>query len=105
MQTQSVQENQGPSIEQILKRLSEVESTIQLLKQLYDEKERLTLQLMEKVGVGQEVQEGDYLFKVVDNFASKNVMFKSAAVRRFDLEVDSLSARQLRAKKVKKVDG
>lgn len=94
----SVEQNQ-PTTEQIIKRLAEVESTLQLLKKLYEEKEQLTLQLMERVGLGTEVTEGDYIFSVVDNFATKNAVFRPAAVRRFELEVDSQFARNQKAAK------
>ena len=89
----------GPTKEQIVKRLAEIEMMTQSMKGLYDEKEKLTLELMKQVGLGKEVQEGDLIFSVVDNFATKNVMFRPAAVRRFDLDVDSAYARQVKAEK------
>lgn len=87
------------AITNIKRRLAEIEVMTQNLKPLYDEKERLTLALMAQVGLGTEVQEGDLIFSVIDNFATKNVMFRPAAVRRFDLEVDSAFARQEKANK------
>lgn len=88
----------------VIKRLSDIESTLGLMKKLYEEKEELTLKLKDMIGTGVEVTHGDYVFKVNDNFAEKNVVFRPAAVRRFDLEVDSMMARQIKAdKKAKKV--
>jgi len=98
-------ENQAPAVqlvnqptnEKIIGRLAEIESTIDVLKSLYKEKERLTLLLKDRIGVGVEVQSGDYIFSVVDNFLVKNFIFRPACVRRFDLEVDSAFARQNKA--------
>lgn len=87
------------AVTNIKRRLAEIETMTQSLKSLYDEKERLTLALMSHVGLGTEVQEGDLIFSVVDNFAAKNVVFRPTAVRRFDLEVDSAFARQEKANK------
>ena len=87
------------AITAIKRRLAEIEAMTQNLKSLYDEKEKLTLALMSHVGIGTEVQEGDLIFSVVDNFAAKNVVFRPTAVRRFDLEVDSAFARQEKANK------
>lgn len=87
------------AITNIKRRLAEIEVMTQNLKPLYDEKERLTLALMAQVGLGVEVQEGDLIFSVVDNFATKNVVFRPSAVRRFDLSVDSVFARMETAAK------
>jgi len=83
----------------VTSRLAEIESALGLMKKLYEEKEQLTLQLKELVGTEQEVVVGDMIIKVVDNFAEKNTVFKAAAVKRYDLEVDSLYARQVKADK------
>lgn len=101
-QTQSTQIEVSSEVnyETIIKRLAEIESTLTLMKKLYEEKEQLTLALNSMIGVGKEVQHGDYLFTVVDSFAEKNVVFRPAAVRRFDLAIDSVMARQIKADKV-----
>lgn len=80
--------------EQIIKRLAEIESTLQLLKKLYAERDQLTLQLKERIDIGREVTEGDYIFSIVDNFANNNVIFRPTAMRRFELKVDSQFARK-----------
>lgn len=87
------------NLNSVLARLAEVQSALDLMKKLYEEKEALTMQLKELVPVGQEVSHGDYIFSVVDNFAEKNTVFRPAAVKRFDLEVDSVLARHLKAEK------
>lgn len=98
--TQTTNNEVTPSkLNTILARLAEVQSALDLMKKLYEEKEVLTMQLKELVPVGQEVSHGDYIFSVVDNFAEKNTVFRPAAVKRFDLEVDSILARQLKAEK------
>jgi hypothetical protein len=72
------------------------------MKKLYEEKEQLTAQLLAAIGLNNEVSEGDYIFKVVDNFEKGNVVFRPAAVRRFDLSVDSHFARKIKEDKASK---
>lgn len=101
MENTQVVNNESPTtnLDSVLARLAEVEAALGLMKKLYEEKELLTMQLKQLVPVGQEVTYGDFVFSVVDNFAEKNTVFRPAAVKRFDLQVDSLMARAIKADK------
>lgn len=98
---QNIDETQQKT-DAVVQRLAEIESVLATVKKLYEEKEQLVLQLKETVPVGQEVVYGDYIFSVVDNFTEKNVVFRPAAVRRYDLDVDSVLARKLKEEKAVK---
>jgi len=77
----------------IIERLATIEMTLNAVKSLYNEKDSLTLELKDLMGVGVELTHGDAIIKVVDNFAEKNTVFRTAGVKRFELEIDSVSAR------------
>lgn len=100
--TEAATQTKEQEVQGIAKRLSDIETALQTMKGLYEEKDRLTAQLMELVGPNTEVIYGDRIFKVIDNFASKNVVFRMAAVRRYELQVDSVF---LTEKKKKGADG
>jgi hypothetical protein len=86
-------------VTKLVARLAEVEAVLDVTKKLYAERDELTLKLKEMVGIDYEVSSGDIVFKVVDNFAEKNTVFRPAGVRRFDLVTDSLSARMIKEMK------
>jgi hypothetical protein len=88
---------------QISERLATLELMLATYKTLFEEKDRLTLELMDLIGTEKEVNVGDMILSVVDNFKEKNVVWRPAGVRRFDLNVDSVAARAEKAiKKAKK---
>ncbi len=93
------QKPNNEELEKTLAELAEVESALSMLKPLYERKDNLTLKLKELIGTDTEVAVGDLIFTVVDNFSGKNVVFRNAAVRRFELDVDSKLAREIKAQK------
>lgn len=77
----------SPEIEGLVKRLLEVKSEIDARKVFYDEYNRLVLELV-RLGFTRAEMGGQVLL-LKDNFASSNVGWTSAGVRRFEVEVIS----------------
>ncbi len=98
-QAQAQTQDSNLELGKILERLTQVKAAIDLTKKLYDEQDMLTAQLKELIGTDVEVSHGDTIFSIVDNFASKNVVFRPAAVRRFELKSDSFFARKIKENK------
>lgn len=55
-------------------------------KKAIDRRELAHAKVLELLDVGQTVVVGDAVYTVIDNFATKNVAWKVAAVRRFELK-------------------
>lgn len=69
-----------------LKRVLELQAEIELRKALYDELDKLTLELLED-GFRDATLDGITL-ELVDNFAAgKNTVFRPAGVKRFEIKV------------------
>src|ERR1039458_3624883 len=94
--------------------ITEVQAKLDAVKPLYIELESLTLALKDLMGVGVEVTiseerivmiNGAAVFlppqvvKVVDNFAEKNTAFRTAAVKRFEMNSETLEERRQRLEK------
>lgn len=95
-QVATVQEDPKVSM---LARIVEIERVLASIKPLYDEKEKLTLALKSLAPVGAEYFFNGMYVKLVDNFESRNTVFRPAAVKRFDLDIESLESRQLKVAK------
>lgn len=90
--------------EAIANKIVRVKYLIDANKHLYKELDDLVLQLMDSVGtdcevyVNEDVQViGDNVLiipsqvvKVVDNFKDNNVVFKSASIKRFDVQTETM---------------
>ena len=79
-------------MENKLKRALEIKTILDAQKPLYDELEAITLELVDTgllVETGIPVMVEGCYFTVVDNFAVKNVVWKPAAVRRFELKIQT----------------
>ncbi len=71
-------------IEVVAKRAAEVLAQLEAMKPLYNEIDKLTEELRE-AGITNIVV-GTTVLQIVDNFASKNTMFKPTAFKRFELK-------------------
>jgi hypothetical protein len=95
--------NVNPDVTQILQRLSQIDAILSLQKSIYAEQNQLVKQLREAIGVDAEVTLDKTIYKVVDQFANKEVVFRPAAVRRFELVTESVADRAAKiAKALKK---
>lgn len=79
-------------VSHMLKQLAEIEKKLQELKPLYNLRDSLVLKLKDAIGVNTEVEYEDAIFKVVDNFNSEAVFFKTVPVRRFELIIKKKKA-------------
>lgn len=88
-----------------IKRVIEIQKELELRKALYDELDKLTLELKAGGFVSTDIQ-GLHI-ELVDNFAEgKNTCFRPAGVKRFEIEVEPLEKYQKRLeKKAKKAGG
>lgn len=72
---------------ELAERALELKTLINATKKFYEELDSITLLLKELQGVGAEIQVNDFTLKVVDNFESKNTVFRPAGVKRFELDI------------------
>lgn len=72
------------SIKRIAKRIIEINEEIEVMKGLYRELDELTALLLE-----QKFKKGHGV-RVVDNFAKKNVAFRTTGLRRFEIVSDGV---------------
>lgn len=92
---------------EIVNRIAAIKSQLEAVKPLYEELDELTTDLGEVAEVNQTLATNDGRFvTLIDNFAEKNVVYRPAAVRRFDVELltgEELQKKQDKlAKKAKK---
>lgn len=78
MKKQKVNKKQ---IEQLAKRAAEVLAQLDEMKPLYNELDKLTDELVKLNGVG---GIGDLV--LIDNFLTKNTVFKTTSVKRYELK-------------------
>lgn len=71
----------------LMAKAAEIKAKLDAVKPLYDEMDKLTMQIAELTQPG-EYEIPDYEVTLVDNFAQKNVCFRPAAVRRFELKIE-----------------
>lgn len=76
-------------VRDIAKRLVELEATLEAVKPLYAERDKLTLELvkLEVKTIPLTFLEDERMIEVVDNFAEKNTVFRPAGVRRFEVKI------------------
>ncbi len=70
----------------LLDRYMRLSSRIEKIKGLYAEQDAITLALAE-LALGKRLKFKGYVIEAVDNFGEKNVSYRVAAVRRFELKV------------------
>jgi len=91
---------------EVVNRIAEVKSSLEAVKPLYDELDELTAELQELAEVNQTLATNDGRFvTLIDNFADKNVVYRPAAVRRFDVLFETneeLAKRTVKLKKASK---
>lgn len=75
-----------PSIRQVQLAVRRYLIASSVFKKAIDRRESAHAKVLELLTVGQTVVVADAVYTVVDNFATKNVAFKPAAVRRFELK-------------------
>ena len=92
----------GVSSSEVLSRLLAIESELSAVKDLYSERDALTLDLMRMGFKGELMPDGTEV-RLVDNYAEKNTAFRVAFIRRFEVEfIDPETARKRREKAEKK---
>jgi len=94
--------------EEKIAKLIELTEEIERRKSLYDELEKLTLELKEAGFTSGEFKKypgKEYALELVDNFSEKNVAWRMAAVRRWEIKVTDLAqhARAVLKAKAKKI--
>lgn len=72
---------------ELAERAIELKTLINATKKFYEELDVITLKLKELQGVGTEVEVNDFTLKIVDNFESKNTVFRPTGVKRFELDI------------------
>jgi hypothetical protein len=111
--------NPSQSLEHLALEIAKAKAEIDSMRPLYEKLDALTLQFRELAGE-QEVLVPDTIvdlpgrpsisvpaqfIKVVDNFMDKNVVFRPAAVRRFEVNTETEIQRKLKvAKAAKKLE-
>jgi len=108
--------NLSPSLAELALEIAKVKAEIDSMKPLYERLDALTVQFRALAG-DQEVLTPDTIIdlpgrpsvsvasqfvKVVDNFDGKNVVFRPAAVRRFEVSTESAIERQIKVAKAAK---
>ena len=98
-------------IQKLSREIVTLKAKIDSMRSLYDALDRKTLELHSIVGDaevpvftteyiesvdGSIIQSGPSFVKIVDNFSDKNLVFRSAAVRRFECIVESQVERSLK---------
>jgi hypothetical protein len=77
-------------MEDKLKRALEIKKILDANKPLYDELEAITVELAsQQAGTSVPVVVDGYYFSIVDNFAEKNTVFRPAAVKRFEMKIQT----------------
>jgi len=115
--TEAEMEATAKTIREKAVRVIQLKAILDANKPLYEELDRLTLELNETMGVGtipvtlneketmymhnDEVKflSPNQMLTIVDNFAEKNTVFRPAGVKRFEASVETAEARQLRQDK------
>ena len=88
-----------PTTQEVLARLLMLKAQTEAMKAVYEEIDQLTAMLMAQVGLNNEQQFGGKAVTVIDNFAEKNTVYRPAAVKRFDLDIEDLAERAAKAAK------
>lgn len=87
-----------------LKRVIEIQKELDLRKELYAEMDRLTLELL--AGNFSNAELEGLRLELVDNFADgKNVCFRPAGVKRWEITIESIETYQKRLEKQRKKAG
>lgn len=68
--------------EKILKDLMLIQDKIEKMKDLYDERDRLTDELVQADVYSYQL--GRVLFRMIDNFHAKNICYRTTSIRRFE---------------------
>ncbi len=88
---------------EVVNRIAAIKDQLELVKPLYEELDDLTEELLEVAEVNQTLKTDDNrLVTLIDNFADKNTVFRSAAVRRFEAELltaDEMTKKLIAAEK------
>lgn len=71
-------------IEAMAKRAAEVLAQLESMKPLYNELDKLTQDLMESGATGTDL--GKLKLVLVDNFETKNTVFKTTSIKRYELK-------------------
>lgn len=87
---------------EIIQRIIDLKARLDANKPLYEELDRLVLELKGTLGVSNEVTAFDHYVEVVDNFAEKNTVFRPCGVKRFEVKIESLVDRLAKAEKRRK---
>ena len=88
---------ESPQLEAVLLRLLQVKAELDSVKVLYEEYDKLVLELRDK-GFSLAII-GDDAISLVDNFAESNTSWKSCGVKRYDVKVESVEKREKRLAK------
>lgn len=88
-------------LERLLSRAFDINKVLESTKPLYEELDQLTVELRNQLG-DNEVTLNGYAFKVEDNFAEKNTVFRPVGVKHFQLKIESLTERATKELKKKK---
>ena len=75
-----------------LQRVLEIKQTLDSVKPLYEELEQITLSLLTdaaSIHGYNHLQGFGHVFTIVDNFQEKNTVYRPAAVKRFELKVET----------------
>lgn len=104
--TQDTIQERHNAVVALVNRLIQIDQILDDCKPLYEEKDNITLQLRELVGVGNDhsifLPGTENVVTVVDNFADKNCVFRPAAFRQFEAKVEDREAYAKRLKKAAK---
>lgn len=103
-------ENNGRNIETVALELVQTKRKIDEFKSIYEKMDNLTLELkasmdennLREVAVTDPTILETFVVNVNDNFSTKNVAFRQAAVRRFEAEVVTLTEREQKLAKAAK---
>lgn len=78
------QTKKNKQIEELAKRAARVLAQLEDMKPLYNEMDKITEEFL-KSGLDQVCVEG-FTIQLVDNFHSKNTVFKTTSVKRYELK-------------------
>jgi hypothetical protein len=100
---------------EVAKELRQVQAQLAAMKPLYEKADALTLELRDLIGTEEFLLQEEMFVvngklqtlaeeyvKVVDNFETKNVVFKAAGIRRFEFQGETVAERTAKLEKLAK---
>lgn len=89
-------------MENKLKEIIQIQKKLEKVKPLYGKLDALIMELKDTMPVNADLMVDGMFIRMVDNFSSKNTVFKVAGIKRFDVVIETAEERTKRLEKEQK---